>query len=485
MIDMGYHDEVIDELRELVSHHPAREDLHHSLMLALSRSGRQVEALGVYRQAREALLEHFGAEPGAALRELRQAVLRSGSPVVPGIVGGAVVAERELSGRAYARIASARPATFVGRDGELARVRAAVAGVRTGRGGALWVNGAPGTGKTALLGAGLAELVGAECVVGWGVADELSHRVPLGVLESCVGGLDSGLLRRAGLTGLDLVPESVAKRADARVRLGGVLARVRSVLDAAGSRPVVLVIDDLHWADDETLLVWRQLHELTAHHPLLLISTCRPLPRHRNLDLLRMLVAESGCDTLELGELSDAEVRELLHRSHPAGRHTTDLVATLSGGNPAFVRAIGQAMASRPSRGWLATPDSVARAVHDYLDCFSSATREMLRCASLLGDPHTVGDVLRVSGKRAHQLVDSVAEALAGGALVDLGGSRLRFRHPIVKRVLHESVPVAARRAALADLGVDNGLPATYWAHPVGTRAPVHDDLGVRLDAIS
>ncbi|PRY39105.1 BTAD domain-containing putative transcriptional regulator [Umezawaea tangerina] len=485
MIDLGRPDEVVDELKALAALYPVREDIHHSLMLALFRSGRRLEALEVYREARDVLVDRFGTEPGAALRALRQEVLSGSAPAatVPGPAGVAALADHGLSGDVRLRIANARPASFVGRAGELARIRTALAGVRAGRGGSLWVNGAPGTGKTALLGEGLADAVGGECVIGWAVADEMSHQVPLGVLEECVGNLDSAFRAHVGQSGPDLVAEGAATRADTRLRLGGVIARVRALLECAGGRPLVLVVDDLHWADDETLLVWRHLHTMTRRHPLLLVTSCRPLPRRRNLDLLRMLVTESGCDTFELGELSDTEVRDLLRSAHTADRRANHAVVTMSGGNPAFVHAIAAQAAVAPQvRSWPATPDPVVEVVRDHLDCLSGGTRDMLRQASLLGVSHSVGELLRASGKRAHDLLNFVDEALAGGVLVDLGGSRLRFRHPVVRRVLYESVPVALRRAALHEVGVvDTTALSTYWSRPVETHTSAHEDVGDRL----
>jgi DNA-binding SARP family transcriptional activator len=72
---LGRHAEVTAELEELVSRHPLRERLRGQLMLALYRSGRQAEALDVYRETREKLVEEFGLEPTAGLRELERAIL--------------------------------------------------------------------------------------------------------------------------------------------------------------------------------------------------------------------------------------------------------------------------------------------------------------------------------------------------------------------------------------------------------------------------
>ena len=84
---LNHHDVLVGELRELVDKHPLRERLRAQLMAALYRCGRQADALEVYREGRSALLDELGIEPGPALRELEQAILRQdpalGAPALP------------------------------------------------------------------------------------------------------------------------------------------------------------------------------------------------------------------------------------------------------------------------------------------------------------------------------------------------------------------------------------------------------------------
>ena len=75
-LDAGRHAAIVGELEQLAEEHPLRERLRAQLMLALYRSGRQAEALEVYRRTRERLADELGLEPGAELRELEQAILR-------------------------------------------------------------------------------------------------------------------------------------------------------------------------------------------------------------------------------------------------------------------------------------------------------------------------------------------------------------------------------------------------------------------------
>src|SRR4051794_22408438 len=109
----GRHAALVAELRQLVAEHPTRERLVAQLMRALYRSGRQAEALDAFREARRALVEHAGVEPGPDLRRLHQAVLEQDPALVPAPVARVLPPELDP--------AAAPP--LAGRDAELARLR--------------------------------------------------------------------------------------------------------------------------------------------------------------------------------------------------------------------------------------------------------------------------------------------------------------------------------------------------------------------------
>ena len=119
--------ELVAELKSLVTDHPLRESFWRQLMLALCRAGQQAEALTAYQRVREKLADELGVDPGPALRELHQQVLRGEVPA---------------GGRQVPRQLPAGVRNFVGRDGEL--------GVLSGTGGVTVVHGVGGVGKTAL-----------------------------------------------------------------------------------------------------------------------------------------------------------------------------------------------------------------------------------------------------------------------------------------------------------------------------------------------
>lgn len=99
---LGRHGEVVDELKRLVAEHPLQEHLRAQLMLALYRSGRQAEALEVYREGRRVLVEELGVEPGPELRQLEQAILRQAPELDAPNAGSAA------TGRAGSRVPSRR-----------------------------------------------------------------------------------------------------------------------------------------------------------------------------------------------------------------------------------------------------------------------------------------------------------------------------------------------------------------------------------------
>ena len=147
---MGRHAELTGELEALVADHPLREGFRAQLMLALYRSGRQADALGVYRATRELLTSELGLDPDDRLTQLEQAVLRHAPELV-------WRADQERQGARPADTATINrrvhlpPVDFlVGREREMAELRGALAEVRTGQGRLVLVAGEPGIGKTRL-----------------------------------------------------------------------------------------------------------------------------------------------------------------------------------------------------------------------------------------------------------------------------------------------------------------------------------------------
>ena len=263
-LERGRHAEVVGDLERLVAEHPARERLRGQLMLALYRSGRQADALAAYQDARRALLDELGIEPGRALQELERAILnhdrRLDAPV------SIEAPDRsEHPGRRAAGV-------FVGRERELADILGAFDDARSGTGRLVLLTGEPGIGKSRLADELAAHAQARGTTVLWGRCWEAGGAPAywpwVQALRSYVRDQDPETLRRqlgAGTSDLahllpDLrelfpdVPELHDLESEgARFRLFDAVATF--LRNASEETPLVLVLDDLHVADEPSLLM--------------------------------------------------------------------------------------------------------------------------------------------------------------------------------------------------------------------------------------
>jgi DNA-binding SARP family transcriptional activator len=143
-LQLGRHAELIGELEMLVGAHPLREQLRNRLMLALYRAGRQAEALATYQDARRALTEELGVEPGAGLKDLQRAILTQDPSLdLPEQPGEQAAVSEQVQGSAAASV-------FVGREDPLAQLLAGLEESLTGNARVFLISGEPGIGKSRL-----------------------------------------------------------------------------------------------------------------------------------------------------------------------------------------------------------------------------------------------------------------------------------------------------------------------------------------------
>ncbi|MET1072054.1 MAG: BTAD domain-containing putative transcriptional regulator [Umezawaea sp.] len=449
MLESGDLTAAVDELFDLSTAYPLRETPRALLMQALHRSGRPNEALEVFRETREVLVDQLGIEPGAKLRKVHDEIS----------------AARERTGGqddvAPRSPIPSYPEVFVGREPELAALRGALVELMNGKGTAVWVEGEPGIGKSGLIATGLADAVDRGCEVLWQAGDEMGRRFPLSLVLACLG-IDSLSPdpRRAGfaagLPGHSTEPAFPWQQEDpvlvAVDRLIGLVDRVVGFVDElCEDGPVVLVLEDLQWADDASLLVWHRLAKATRHLPLLLVGSCRPHPRRTELDPLRTVVSMGGGELLRLDPLAEDAATELVRRL----LGTTDC----AGGNPRYLEEIVEALVRDDA---VAVFDGIAEIAHDRsrypsqptvntvvtrrLDHLDDTTRDALRWAALLGVEFDLSDLATVMGRQASELLPAVEEASNAGVIGE-SGQRFAFRHGLVRRALYEAIPTTVRVA--------------------------------------
>jgi DNA-binding SARP family transcriptional activator/DNA-binding CsgD family transcriptional regulator len=441
----------VTELYRLATAHPMRESLRGLLMSALHKDGRDAEALEVYEETRQVLIEQLGIEPGTNLRKIHGEIVARPAP--------APAAQETPS---LAKLA--RPEVFVGRTAELASLRSRLGDVLHGSGAAVWIEGESGIGKSALLAAGLADAAERGGQLLWGAGDEVGRRFPLRLMMGSLGvDARSADPRRAALAelGRDQPAGPQAWQPDDPV-LAAVDQLVGLVEQLCSDGPVVLVVDDMQWADDASLLVWHRLARMTRQLPLLLVGACRPLPRRTELDQLRSVVSLWSGDLIQLEPLDEAGAAELAGRLLGTEPGPTLLGMTdCAAGNPLFVREIVQALVRDKAvilSDGLADVDeldndemssanrALASVVTRRTGHLATTTRDALRWAALLGVEFDLGDLSTVMGRPASELVQAVEEATSAGVLRE-AGQRFAFRHPLVRRALYEAMSEAVRVA--------------------------------------
>jgi DNA-binding CsgD family transcriptional regulator/tetratricopeptide (TPR) repeat protein len=353
-----------------------------------------------------------------------------------------------------------RPPQWVGRRQELATVRAGVEALRRDEGAVVWVEGEAGIGKSSLVVEALAGVGELGWVIGWGFADQLTERMPLSVMQDCLqvrpGSPDPQRAHAAGL----LRGQRLGLFADGDALVNGVEVLMSLAEELCAAAPMVLVIDDLQWADDASLLVWHQLAASIGQLRLLLIATCRPTPRPE-VQQVRAAVVRRGGAVITLGPLPETDVAALVTAmvGAPPGDALRRLTARAAG-NPLYVRELVDALVREqaleirptaevsPAREHL--PASLTAALSDRLSSVPAETARMLRTAALLGGRFAVTDLAVMLRRSASDLADGLQEAVAAGILAG-SGPELAFRHLLIQQALYGSMPAALRTALHAE----------------------------------
>lgn len=397
-LELGRHAELIAELQELVHHHPLRERLRGHLMLALYRSGRQVDALDVFQDARRALTDELGIEPSRELRELQQHILRQDHAL-----------DRHQERAAPAELA--RGGRFVGRERELDHLGEALDNALAGRGRVVLVTGEPGIGKSRLadelIGHALSR--GARVIVGrcWEAGGAPAYWPWVQSLRAYVRQIDSEALHAQLIAGagdlVQLLPELSERFPDlpdptavdaegARFRLfDAVAAFLRS---AAHIGPLVVMLDDVHAADDPSLLLLRFVARDMADSRLLVVCALRdvdPTMREPLPTTLTELLREAHASVLRLDGIAEADVAAYIE--HSTG---TDAPAALAHavhaeteGNPLFVSEVVRLLAAEDlladADAHVRIPPGVRAVIGQRVSRLSQPCRDLLVPAAILG----------------------------------------------------------------------------------------------------
>jgi DNA-binding CsgD family transcriptional regulator/tetratricopeptide (TPR) repeat protein len=353
-----------------------------------------------------------------------------------------------------------RPPHWVGREHELAVLRAAIEALGRGEGTVVWIEGEPGIGKSSLVAEALAAASQPGWDVGWGGADQLTAPLPLRAMQDCLQVRPSSSdPRRAHAADL-LRSRLLGPPSDGDASVNGIEVLLTLADELCAAAPTVLVVDDLQWVDEASLAVWHQLAASISQLRLLLIGTCRPAPR-REVEQVRTAVVRRGGQVIALGPLAEPDVIALVAAMVGAspGDGLRQLTAQAAG-NPLYVRELvdavrrEQGVRIRPVADLAPRskqlPASLTAVLGDRLGSVSAETAQLLRTATLLGRRFTVTDLSAVLRRPALDMAANLQEAVSAG-IVDDAGTELAFRHPLIRQALYESMPQALRTALHAE----------------------------------
>ena len=355
-------------------------------------------------------------------------------------------------------------AELIGREVHLALLDGLLGDVVAGRGRAILIEGEPGIGKSALVTAALSAPEASRCEVLRGFCDELGQCLPLSALLMALGvDLRSADPRRVDVARALTSPPDMDLLGVRMTSGDPMMAAVEQIIGfvhrLCASGPMVLAIEDLHWADEASLLLWRRLCQTTTQLPLLLVATCRLVPVRHELDELRGELHGSGGLLVALDGLSEPQVAKLAADrlgGTPGPKLSQQLAA--AAGNPLYVRELVDSLIRSDTVHTVTgavelvahTPReadvSLAKAIAGRLDFLSPQTRNTLRTAALLGPDFSIPSLAAVVERSPAELVDVMDEAMTAG-VVEADGPLLRFRHGLIRRSLIESASPAVLAA--------------------------------------
>ncbi|MEE6263922.1 ATP-binding protein [Plantactinospora sonchi] len=367
------------------------------------------------------------------------------------------------------------PDRLVGRDQELGLLAAAAEELALGRGSAFWVEGEPGVGKSALVEAGIAAARALGCEVLWGTADQLSQRSPLGVMLSCLGVRVRSPDRRRAEIAEFLLGRGPGLFRDFDVAYATAAEMLVALVDElCTAAPTVLVIDDLQWADPASVTVWQRLCLAVEQTPLMLVGVCGPILRRPEVVNVRTVFSLRDQTLIALEPLTDADTATLVDML-AGGRPGPNLARWVAAamGNPLHLRELVEALlrermirvrdgvADLPDDQADRVPVSLADALSGRLSFVPDVAVQALDTAAMLGHEFSVTELATLVRRPVRMLSNGLGDAVAAGILVR-SGSRMAFRHPLIRQALYERIPVPVRAAlhldaarVLADAGGD------------------------------
>ncbi len=368
---------------------------------------------------------------------------------------------------------------FVGRNAELRQLVAGLERALEGRGGMFLLSGEPGIGKTRVAEQLALEAQKRGAAAHWGRSTLAEGAPPywpwVQILRSVLRDFGDTEFRRLAGSALsrtlqvvpdlgghfpDVTPTSID---DEQSRFGIYDSVTQLLLDAAGARPMVLVLDDLHWADTPSLLLLQLLASDLPRSRLMVIGTYRdrelaadhPLRTH-----LADFVRRGETSELPISGLRDPDVFSLL-RALTGFEPAPDVIQRLqaqTGGNPFFLSELARTLgdAGQETSQWKfsaasdTVPQGVGAVLRRRIEALSAECRSTLEIAAVAGHDIDLDMLEAATGRGRPRLLDLLDEAIVNGVVTRRDG-RNSFAHGLVRDTVYSGMP-AARRSELHEL---------------------------------
>jgi DNA-binding SARP family transcriptional activator len=460
--------------RSLAERHPFRESGHALLIEVHGRRGNVAEATLAYDRLRGFLRDELGTVPSSAVSALHEELLREGRLGAAAAPAGAPppAVEPAAAVLPLPAIAGASATTpFVGRDDELQRLRLPWREAGTGQRRLALLVGEAGVGKTRLAAQFAAEVHGAGATVLYGRCDEEPLRSYQPFIEALRHELRHGGLLTDPAAAQDLVelarilpearpavagdgtPPPAQDQETERYRLFEAVAGV--VRRATGRAPLLLVIDDLHWADKPTLLLLRHLLRHADPARLMVLGLVRDVEvgdDHPLTELIADLRRERRFDRIALAGLDEREADALVaaRLAAPPSAAFVRGLREQTQGNAFFMeealRALVEAQvltsgveAQAAALESIGVPDSVADVIQRRLSRVSELAREALTVAATIGPEFDLEIVEALLSAAPEQVIAALEEAMASGLVTEVAEpvDRFAFCHALARDAIY------------------------------------------------
>jgi DNA-binding SARP family transcriptional activator/tetratricopeptide (TPR) repeat protein len=483
-LQLGHHHELVGEMEALTRAHWTRERLWYQRMLALYRCGRQAEALHIFQELRTILVAELGVEPGLEVSNLEHQILTQ-NPALDWVETIEATTAGALPPNAIPlpALCDHTPAEgFIGRDRERELLASQLSAVtQDGTSRLVFIGGEPGIGKTSLAMEFARQSHAGGAIVLSGRANEdfcapyqpwaeaLTHLVMhasddlLKQMADHTAPLVHMVPRLADYLGTPETPSTTDTEAARYVWFGA----VQGMLQAASlSAPVLLILDDLHWADVPSLRLLR--HIVTSVDPsrVLIIGIYRefgPGAIHPLAQLLGDAHRMHNTKRIDLRGLNQRELQFMMERAagqkmEGDGLKLRDALLLETDGNPFFVGEMLQHLVDtgriyRSDGRWLASnelrqyglPVSVREVIGQRVARLGDVARRVLTVASIIGRDFDYRLLATTCEIEEEELLNVLDLAIEADLIVNTGTDSCSFVHALVEHTMYDMVAPTRR----------------------------------------